>query len=72
MKRKFSATFFLSYLLAFLLGAFLLSVLSVAQKDMLGMSFSLEPKAFVIPILFGGFSGCALSISYIHFPRSMS
>ncbi|MBE2201449.1 MAG: PAS domain S-box protein [Anaerolinea sp.] len=45
----------------FLLGALLLSVLSIWQKRLLGASVT-DPKGFIVPILFGGGSGVLLGL----------
>ncbi len=68
-KEKFWA-YFLKYLIASGVGAFLLSVFSLFQKRVLGLPFSLAPKAFIIPVLFGGFSGLIISIFYIRLRTS--
>ncbi|MEZ4645382.1 MAG: PAS domain S-box protein [Chloroflexota bacterium] len=47
---------FIFYSIMFLLGAFMLSVLSLWQKRILGASM-FDPKGFLVPILFGGGSG---------------
>ena len=70
MKKKIFWTFSLKHAGGFLLGAFLLSAFSMVQKKVLGLSFSLTPQAFLIPILFGGISGLALSITYLHLRAS--
>lgn len=70
VKKKTFWSYSLKYLGAFLAGAFLLSAFSMLQKKMLGLVFSLAPRAFLIPILFGGFSGLALSVVYIRLRAS--
>ncbi len=70
MKRKVFWQFFLKYLIAFTVGASLLSAFSLLQKILLGIPFLLNIKAFAIPILFGGFSGSTLSIAYIRLQAS--
>lgn len=70
MKRSLIWTFSLKYVAAFLIGALLLSTFSILQKLILGLSITLAPKAFVVPVLFGGISGLALSISYIRLRAS--
>lgn len=70
MKTRNFWSYTFKYLGAFLLGAFLLSLFSLFQKRLLGLPFSLAPKAFIIPILFGGISGLSLSIYYIRLRAS--
>ena len=70
MKKKKFWAYFLKYLIAFGAGAFLLSTFSLLQKKMLGISLSLAPKAFIIPVLFGGLSGLIISIFYIRLRAS--
>ena len=67
---KVSFTYMLKYFIAFFAGAMLLSVFSFSQKEMLGLPFSLAPISFVIPVLFGGISGLAVSIFYFRLRTS--
>lgn len=56
----------LHYLGAFAVGAFTLSFFSVFQKSALGIkNFPLQLKAFVVPIVFGGFAGLIIAFFYI-------
>ncbi|MCP4139002.1 MAG: diguanylate cyclase [Chloroflexi bacterium] len=52
------------------LGAISLSVFSSFQKSLLGLPFSLELKAFVVPIFFGGLSGIAIYLSNLRLRTS--
>ena len=70
MKKENFWAYFLKYLVASGAGAFLLSAFSLFQKRVLGLTFSLEPEAFIIPILFGGLSGLIISIFYIRLRAS--
>ncbi len=70
MKTRNFWTYTFKYLSGTLLGAVILSLFSLFQKRLLGLPFSLAPKAFIIPILFGGISGLTLSISYIRLRAS--
>ncbi len=70
MKKEKLWVYFLKYLVASGAGAFLLSVFSLFQKRMIGFPFSLAPKAFIIPTLFGGLSGLIISIFYIRLRTS--
>ena len=56
----------------FTLGAFLLSTFSLFQKSLLGLPFSLAPKAFIIPVIFGGLSGIAIYLSNIRLRASQA
>lgn len=59
------------YLVAFFTGAILLSLFSFYQKALLGTEiFSLNPKAYVVPILFGGGAGLFLEIYYLRIKDS--
>ena len=62
--------YLLRYLLAFSLGAILLSAFSLIQKNTIGLPFNLDPKAYIVPVLFGGLSGLTLSIAYIRLKTS--
>ena len=70
MKRKEFWALSLKYLIFSLVGVFLLSAFSMFQKEMLGLAFSLAPRAFLIPVLFGGFSGLAFGVTYIRLRAS--
>ena len=51
---------------AFAGGAILLSLFSLFQKALLGVEvFSLNPKDYIVPIVFGGGAGLALTIFYL-------
>ena len=52
-------------------GAISLSLFSFFQKALLGLDvFSLDPKAFVVPVLFGGSAGLVLAIFYFRLQDS--
>ena len=52
------------YIGAFLGGAFILSAFSLYQKNLLGVGLTFEPKAFIVPVLFGGTAGLVISFFY--------
>ena len=70
MRNKKNCTYFLQCLTSFVGGALLLSAFSLAQKKILEVSFVFSPASFVTPILFGGFSGVVVSLSYIRLRMS--
>lgn len=51
------------FILSFLIGALALSSFSLFQKKLLGLPLIIEPHAFIVPILFGGFSGLAVAVA---------
>ena len=65
MKKQKPWSRFTEYLITFFAGAFLLSSFSLLQKILIGFPLPIKPISFLIPILFGGFSGVALDLSYI-------
>ena len=50
-----------AYLLAFMMGALILSLLSLPQKLVLGTSVT-RPEGYIVPIIFGGSSGLLIGI----------
>ena len=48
----------------------MLSAFSFLQKKILDVPFTYHPASFVIPVLFGGFSGITVSLSYIRLRAS--
>jgi len=55
---------------SFSFGSILLSAFSLVQKNLLGLPFSWSPKAFIVPIFFGGVSGIAIYLSNIRLRAS--
>lgn len=53
---------------AFLLGAVILSLLAIPQKIILGAD-PFELKGFLVPVLFGGFTGLLLGLAYAKLRR---
>ncbi len=70
MKKNILWGFSLKYTGGFVVGALLLCAFSIVQKNILGLPFSLDPSAFFIPVLFGGFSGLAFSVIYVRLRTS--
>lgn len=52
-------------------GALLLIIFSMLQKRLMGVSLSFTPRAFVVPVLFGGGSGLLLGIWHERLRRAM-
>jgi len=50
-------------ILSFFAGASLLNIFSLFQKKLLGLPLILELNAFIVPTLFGGFSGLAIAVT---------
>ncbi len=67
--RKYIGTW--KYIGAFLGGALALSLFSILQKMIMGASnIPLQPKAFVIPIFFGGATGFVIAFFYLRLIKS--
>lgn len=73
MKKEFFWAYFLKYLIAFWGGAFTLSLFSVLQKRFLGLkTISLDPRSYIVPILFGGSAGLIVAIFYFRLKKNQT
>lgn len=63
----------LKYLGSFLSGSIILSLFSIFQKAVLGVSpFPFQAKGFIVPFFFGGFAGFFIAIFYFRLKKSQA
>lgn len=61
------------YVGAFFSGSVLLSLFSVFQKTILGISpLPIQAKGFIVPFFFGGFAGFFIAVFYFRLKKSQA